>query len=617
MPQPTAAALATIAGLAAWPAQLSAADRWSPDAIVTERSMSKIDGVCLCGRNLFVTDKGKPRVFELDTSGALRRILPSRGQDPHLFKKPIGIACLGDSVVVIDELRERAIVIGLDGRVIRQVKAPAEAPFKKPEGVAAAADGGFYVVDTGAHRVTAFDRDGRFVRTFGKKGSGPGELFKPESATVDDDGRVYVADEGNHRVVVFDAAGAFVMELGGCGVGPGAFDGDVEGITIDKRGFLLALDADESLLEVFDRDGKFVTQLGDGDGDAPEQVKSADGVFYDRNRDAVWVADQGHAALKRFPIAMLARYARPGSPEELAAVRRPWTPDVIVGAPAFCKIDGVCLCGGKLFVTDKGDPSLVELEPGGRMLRTLLGPRDAAPFHKPIGLACQGDHLIVVDEKARRALLLALDGRLLAQTDGQAPSALLGPQGVGLSPDGSFVIVDTLASRVVAYDRSGRFLRAFGTEGTGMGEISRAESVTVGPDGRIYVSDEGSSRISVFAASGAFDRIVSGHGDGPGRFAADVEGLSFDRRGLLLALDEDEGVVEVFTPDGAFVAQLGNGSGDRPDQLESPDGDFYDPAADALWVADQGHSLVKRFPLSTLLFDTDAPPHRGAAAGTR
>ena len=69
-------------------------------------------------------------------------------------------------------------------------------------GLAVAPDGSFFVADHQAKKVLAFGRDGRFLRTIGRPGSGPGELRNAGSPTLDGDSLLYVVDSG--AIEVFD-----------------------------------------------------------------------------------------------------------------------------------------------------------------------------------------------------------------------------------------------------------------------------------------------------------------------------------------------------------------------------------------------------------------------------
>lgn len=70
-----------------------------------------------------------------------------------------------------------------------------------------------YVLDAGNNRVLVFGANGKFVRKFGKKGGGPGELMAPVGLAVTRDGFVAVTDLGRPGVSLFKKDGAFVKNL--------------------------------------------------------------------------------------------------------------------------------------------------------------------------------------------------------------------------------------------------------------------------------------------------------------------------------------------------------------------------------------------------------------------
>jgi DNA-binding beta-propeller fold protein YncE len=74
--------------------------------------------------------------------------------------------------------------------------------------------GNIFVADgLGNARVAKFDRDGKFIKSWGQKGAGPGQFATVRSIAVDAQGNVYVADGGNHRVQVFDNNGTYKTEF--------------------------------------------------------------------------------------------------------------------------------------------------------------------------------------------------------------------------------------------------------------------------------------------------------------------------------------------------------------------------------------------------------------------
>ena len=56
----------------------------------------------------------------------------------------------------------------------------------------------------GNSRVVKFDKNGRFIKSAGTRGSEPGQLNLPHTMAMDANGNVYVGDRSNARVQVFD-----------------------------------------------------------------------------------------------------------------------------------------------------------------------------------------------------------------------------------------------------------------------------------------------------------------------------------------------------------------------------------------------------------------------------
>ena len=85
--------------------------------------------------------------------------------------------------------------------------------FNKPTDIAFAPNGDIYVTDGyGNSRVMKFSQDGRLLKKWGQKGTGPGEFDTPHSVAVDAKGRVYIADRENKRIQIFDADGNFLRQ---------------------------------------------------------------------------------------------------------------------------------------------------------------------------------------------------------------------------------------------------------------------------------------------------------------------------------------------------------------------------------------------------------------------
>jgi virginiamycin B lyase len=61
-------------------------------------------------------------------------------------------------------------------------------------------------------RIAKFSKDGKFIKGWGKLGTGPGEFNVPHGLAMDSQGRLFVADRGNNRIQVFDQDGNFLAE---------------------------------------------------------------------------------------------------------------------------------------------------------------------------------------------------------------------------------------------------------------------------------------------------------------------------------------------------------------------------------------------------------------------
>src|SRR6266436_8192839 len=89
-----------------------------------------------------------------------------------------------------------------------------EDTFNKPSAVAIAPNGDIFVADghggDSNARIVKFSKDGKFIMTWGKKGSAPGEFNGPHALAFDSKGRLFVADRSNNRIQIFDQNGKFM-----------------------------------------------------------------------------------------------------------------------------------------------------------------------------------------------------------------------------------------------------------------------------------------------------------------------------------------------------------------------------------------------------------------------
>ena len=87
-------------------------------------------------------------------------------------------------------------------------------------------------------RISKFSKDGKFIKSWGKLGSGPGEFKTPHSLAFDSRGRLFVADRGNVRLQIFDQDGKFLTETKDFS--------RISGVYITKDDTLYAADSESS-----------------------------------------------------------------------------------------------------------------------------------------------------------------------------------------------------------------------------------------------------------------------------------------------------------------------------------------------------------------------------------
>lgn len=93
---------------------------------------------------------------------------------------------------------------------IGEVEGGGPALFGRIRTIAVLEDGRIAVADAQAEEVRLFDRDGQYLRTFGGKGGGPGELQGMQGVYLDPDGLLRVPEQENARLSVFNPDTGFV-----------------------------------------------------------------------------------------------------------------------------------------------------------------------------------------------------------------------------------------------------------------------------------------------------------------------------------------------------------------------------------------------------------------------
>ena len=143
--------------------------------------------------------------------------------------------------------------------------------FLFPHGATVDRDGNLWVTDARGengkgHQVFKFNSDGRVLMTLGKagvSGSGPDLFYEPTDVVVAPGGDIFVTDSHrngkNNRVVKFSSDGKFIKEWGKKGSGPGELS-EPHTIAMDSRGRLFVGDRENNRIQIFDQDGKYMAE---------------------------------------------------------------------------------------------------------------------------------------------------------------------------------------------------------------------------------------------------------------------------------------------------------------------------------------------------------------------
>ena len=181
-----------------------------------------------------------PAVLELDPRDG--RLIRAWGANTFLV--PHGITVDHENnVFLTDVALQQVFKFSHDGTLLFAVGEPRVGKwdathFNQPTDIAIRPDGSFYVSDGYVNsRVAIFDRSGKWLHEWGRKGDGQGEFSNPHGLTFITGGTdVIVADRQNSRLQLFNANGAFKREW--IGAKDAATTGRVFSVATDRDGFL-------------------------------------------------------------------------------------------------------------------------------------------------------------------------------------------------------------------------------------------------------------------------------------------------------------------------------------------------------------------------------------------
>jgi sugar lactone lactonase YvrE len=264
-----------------------------------------------CGAN-FCTDSTVAPILEFDSSG---KVLKSFGAGIFVQPHSIYLDPSGNVWVADDDARggkgNQVFKFNSDGKLLLALGKAGVAgdgpdTFNQPSAVIVAPNGDIFVADghggKSNARIVKFSKDGTFLKTWGKKGSGPGEFDTPHSLAFDSRGRLYVGDRGNSRIQIFDQEGNFLQQW--------TQFGRPSGIFIDKNDNLYAADSQSNstnhpgwkrgIRVGSAKDGSVAAFIPDPEPN-PDRAgsSSAEGIAADREGN-IYGAEVGSMSVKKY-----------------------------------------------------------------------------------------------------------------------------------------------------------------------------------------------------------------------------------------------------------------------------------------------------------------------------
>jgi sugar lactone lactonase YvrE len=264
-----------------------------------------------CGANT-CAGSDLPAILEFDASG---KLLKSFGAGMFVF--PHGFLVDRDGNVWVTDAQGRegkghqVFKFSPEGKLLLTlgkpgVAGPGNDELNQPSDVAVAPSGEIFVADghdAGSNmRIVKYTKDGKFIKSWGRPGTAPGEFNAPHGIAFDSKGRLFVADRGNNRLQIFDQDGEFLEEW--------KQFSRLSGIYIDKTDVLYGSDSESNtkrnpgwkrgIWVGSARDGSVTAFIPDAEKNPDQSATSgAEGVAADASGN-IYAAEVGPKMVKKY-----------------------------------------------------------------------------------------------------------------------------------------------------------------------------------------------------------------------------------------------------------------------------------------------------------------------------
>jgi LPXTG-motif cell wall-anchored protein len=167
---------------------------------------------------------------------------------------------------------------------------------------------------------------------------------------------------------------------------------------------------------------------------------------------------------------------------------------------------------------------------------------------EPAGVAVSGDSFYAIDRGTPRILRLDTSGgvRFIVNVQQLGPYGL---NGLAIDPAGNLYAADTGRNRILVFTPTGQLLKQVGHPGSDLGGFTQPMMLAFEPEGSFVVADWENQRIERFDTNfEATNAWTLGY---------HAFGVAVDPVGRVFVPDADHRRVEVFTPQGALLGEMG------------------------------------------------------------
>jgi len=175
-------------------------------------------------------------------------------------------------------------------------------------------------------------------------------------------------------------------------------------------------------------------------------------------------------------------------------------------------------------------------------------------------------------------------------SEGTGAGQLEGPRGIAVDPSGMLFVADSRNNRVVKFDSTGALLGSWGTLGTGPGQFSYPTDVEADHSGHIFVVDADNHRLQKFTTQGQYLLEWDGTQDAP---FIRIFAVGVGPDDTIYVSDNFDGSIQHYNNDGAFLGRWGT-TGAGPGQFTAALGITVDHDGN-VFVSDVSTNYVQKF----------------------